>query len=156
MSKSRKTEVGFVETTGWFSLAGLFIPGFTAIGIQGLNSLIVLFGFECSDAWNVLFRFTSAGCILAPWLFFRFIQRTSLSNETLNKWLMLFNTIEYTFLQASIASFLTNGKTLCYGPDGQNGLEFVFTGWFAIPVLFLLSILFQQVQKAKMEQAELE
>jgi hypothetical protein len=68
-----------------------------------------------------------------------------------------FNIIEYTLLQASLASLFTNGQTLCYVTDGQNGLEFAFTGWFAIPIVFLLSVLFQQVQKAKLEQeTELE
>jgi len=156
MSKERKIKIGFVKTTGWFSLAGLFIPGFTTFGTFGLQSFITMLGIECSDSWNLLFRITSAGCILAPWLFFRFIQKTELDNETLNKWLLLFNVIEYTFLQASITSFFTNGKTLCYVTDGQNGLEIIFAGLLAIPVLLLLSFMFQQVQKAKLEQTELE
>lgn len=156
MSTPRRNKVGFVKTTGWFSLAGLFIPGFTAIGILGLKSFIALFEVECSDSWNILFKITSAGCIIAPWFFFRFIQRTSLGNEALNKWLLLFNFTEYAFLQASIASFFTNGQTLCYVTDGQSGLEVDFTGWFAIPVLLLLSLIFQQVQKTKLEQADSE
>lgn len=149
-------KVGFVKTTGWFSLAGLFIPGFTAIGIIGLQSLISLFGVECANSWSLLWSITIAGSIILPWVFLRFIQRTSLGSETLRKWLILFNIIEYTLLQASLASLFTNGQTLCYVADGQNGLEFVFTAWFAIPILLVLSIIYQQVQKAKLEQVDSE
>jgi hypothetical protein len=151
-----KNKVGFVKTTGWFSLAGLFIPGFTAIGIIGLQSLITLFGVECANSWSLLWSITIVGSIILPWVFLRFIQRTSLETETLRKWLIFFNIIEYTLLQASLASLFTNGQTLCYVSDGQNGLEFAFTGWFAIPIILLLSVLFQQVQKAKLEHAEIE
>ncbi|WP_439882257.1 hypothetical protein ACSX1A_03650 [Pontibacter sp. MBLB2868] len=151
-----KSKVGFVKTTGWFSLAGLFIPGFTAIEIIGCQSLITLFGVECANSWTLLWSITIAGSIVLPWVFLRFIQRTSIETESLRKWLIFFNIIEYTLLQASLDSLFTNGQTLCYVSDGQNGLEFAFTGWFAIPIILLLSILFQQVQKAKLEQAELE
>jgi hypothetical protein len=83
-----KNKVGFVKTTGWFSLAGLFIPGFTAIGIIGLQSLIKLFGVECANSWSLLWSITIAGSIILPWVFLRFIQRTSLETETLRKWLI--------------------------------------------------------------------
>ncbi|WP_299759756.1 hypothetical protein [uncultured Pontibacter sp.] len=154
MIDNAKSRFSIVSSTAWFSLAGLFIPGFTAVGILGLQQLIVLSGVECASAWDVLWHITGAGCFLLPWLFFLYILKTHIDNNALKTWLLLFNVTEYALLQALLASFFTNGQTLCYVVDGQNGLEFAFTGWFAIPILFVISLVFQRVSKFYIEENE--
>jgi len=45
--------------------------------------------------------------------------------------------------------FFSERKTLCYVADGQNGIQFVFTAWLAIPILICLSLCFQAVLKKR-------
>ncbi len=82
-------------------------------------------------------------------LFRRFRRGFYLSTKTL----LTFNILEYTFIQCTFASFFTNGRTLCYVSDGQNGIEFVFTGWIALPILALLSFLFDKLIERKIDES---
>jgi hypothetical protein len=68
--------------------------------------------------------------------------------------LIIFNIVEYTFIQATLAAFFTSGRTRCYVTDGQNGLEFAFTGWMALPVLVVLSFVFDKLREGKIEELE--
>ena len=72
-------------------------------------------------------------------------------NLTTDK-LIIFNIIEYTFIQATLAIFFTNGQMLCYVTDGQNGLELAFTGWMALPFLTVLSLVFDNLREKKAEE----
>ena len=58
--------------------------------------------------------------------------------------LTFFNLFEYIFIQASLVPFFADAQTLCSVSDGQNGLEFVFTAWIALPFLIGLSYFFNQ------------
>lgn len=139
----------FIHPTLKFCIAGLFIPGFTAIVIFGLQIGLEFLGIECTAAWGILWTLTTSGAIAAPIIFIRLVNKW-LSGEydlTTGK-LLIFNIIEYTAIQCALTSFFTTGQTLCYVSDGQNGLEFVFTGWMALPVLILLSLVFDNLRKA--------
>jgi len=139
-----------VKPTLIFAVVGIFIPGFSAIAILGFQKLLSSFGHECHDAWKVLWTITIIGAIALPILFYRHVRNLTESKlEILVFTLSIFNIIEYTFIQASLARLFTNAETLCYVTDGQNGIELAFTAWFAIPVLVVLSILFGQVMKLK-------
>jgi hypothetical protein len=136
-----------------FSIAGLFIPGFTAILIFGLQMGIGLFGIECSNSWTILWTLTTIGAVITPFVFVRLMNKRILNkgNLTTDK-LLIFNIIEYTFIQCTLTTLYTNGQTLCYRTDGQNGLEFVFTGWIAIPILVALSYLFDNLRENKINE----
>ena len=142
----------FLKPTLIFLIVGFLIPGFSAIGLFGFQMLLTSFGLECHDAWNVLWAITAFGALMLPILFFRHIQYlTENKIKNLKIRLTLFNLFEYIFIQASLASFFTTGQTLCYVTDGQNGIEFAFTAWLALPILVGFSLLFQQSIKKKIE-----
>jgi hypothetical protein len=63
--------------------------------------------------------------------------------------LIVFNFFEYIFIQAGLASLISNEEMLCYGTDGQNGLEFVFTAWLSLPFLLVFGFLFKYIWKSK-------
>ncbi|MES2062699.1 MAG: hypothetical protein V4456_12310 [Bacteroidota bacterium] len=137
----------FLKPTNIFCIVGIFIPGFTMIGILGLQMLISFFGVECSNSWRLMWVFTTIGSMGLPAYFFWYVKTTSSSIKVIKQALTFFNIFEYTFLQATIGMFFSDGKTLCYVIDGQNGLQFVFTGWFAIPILIGLSLFFREALK---------
>jgi uncharacterized membrane protein len=155
LTERRQKKLNFVAKTGMFSIAGFFLAGFPIIAIIGIQQLISKIGIECSQAWGVVWMLTFIGCVISPILFIRFIKKTMLDNESITKRLWLFNILEYTFIQTSLGFFFTTGKTLCYVSDGQNGMEFALTGWLAIPILLILSYIFNRVRKARKRQEEL-
>jgi hypothetical protein len=146
-------KTSYIKSTLKFCIAGLFIPGFTAIAILGLQMGLGLLGIECSTSWTVLWTLTAIGMVTAPFIFIRQMNKKLSKgyNLTTDK-LTIFNIIEYTFIQATLATFFTNGQTLCYVSDGQNGLEFAFTGWMALPFLVALSLLFDNLRQRKTDE----
>ncbi len=136
-----------------FSAVGLFIPGFTAIGILGFQMLLSSFGLECPIAWTVLWLITTIGGLILPILFFLYLKTFTENKQAYIKTrLTFFNLIEYTFLQASLARFFTSGQTLCYQSDGQIGIELVLSAWLALPILIGLSVLFGQMSGTRYEK----
>lgn len=127
-----------------FCLIGFFIPGFTAILLLGIQMLLTEIGIECANSWKLIWTGTWIGMILLPILFFRYLDRKPTETyQKLKTNLILFNLFEYLFIQASLASLFTNGNTLCYGSGGQNGIEFAFTAWLALPILIIFSYFFE-------------
>jgi len=138
----------FIKPTLIFSTVGLFIPGFTAIGLLGLQVLFSKLGVECSSAWAIIWALTISAGLILPSLFYQHI--TSLTKDKLHSLktkLTLFNLFEYVFIQSSLTPLFTNGQTLCYVSDGQNGLELVFTAWLALPILLIFSFIFSKTFK---------
>ena len=136
----------FLKSTLIFSIIGLFIPVFTAIGLLLIQMFLSKFRIECSVAWEMIF-YSSIGCaIIFPVLFCRHIMNLEVNNsQSLRLKLIVFNIVEYIFIQASIGSLFTNGNALCYANGGQNGIELIFSGWFAIPILLIFSAIFSFV-----------
>jgi hypothetical protein len=145
----------FIEYTLKFCIAGIFIPGFSAIVLLGLQMIIESLGVECSKSWNVVWTITILGAILLPFLFIvRFKRKLRLKiYPTINE-VITFNILEYIFLQSALATYFSNASTLCYGRDGQNGLEFVFTAWMGLPILVVLSSLFTYLGEKQIEDIE--
>ncbi|MBT1696022.1 hypothetical protein KK083_03980 [Fulvivirgaceae bacterium PWU4] len=145
----------FITPTLKFCIAGVFIPGFTAIFIFALQKGLTLLNIECSNSWTILWTLTAVGAVVAPIVFVRKINKW-LSGEysLITGKLLLFNFLEYIFLQCALAAFFTNGHTLCYVTDGQNGLEIVFTGWMALPILIMFSLAFDTLRKSFFEEKE--
>ena len=63
----------FIKPTLIFTIVGFFIPGFTAIGLLGLQMLLSKIGLECSTAWTIIWTTTTIGGLLLPFLFYRHI-----------------------------------------------------------------------------------
>jgi hypothetical protein len=133
----------YLKPTGVFIKVGLFIPGFTAIVLLGIQMLLVSFGVECSHAWSFIWVFTTIGAIVFPIIFFKSTRKADSSR--IKSWLTVFNIIEYICIQGCLAQFMTDGNTLCYVGDGQNGIELVFTAWLALPIIYLISLTFNKV-----------
>ena len=135
----------FIKPTLIFAIVGLFIPGFTAIGLLGLQMLLSNIGVECSSAWTIIWTTTIIAGLILPFLFYRHITRLTVDKlQSLKTRLTFFNLIEYIFIQSSLTPLFTSGQTLCYVSDGQNGLELVFTAWLALPILVAFSFIFRQ------------
>lgn len=143
----------FIKPTLIFAIVGLFIPGFTAIGLLGLQMLISNIGIECSTAWSVIWATSIIAGLLLPFLFYRHIATLTVDKMlSLRMRLTFFNLVEYVFIQSSLTPLFTSGRTLCYATDGQNGLELVFTAWLALPILIAFSFVFNQ----KFKQSKFE
>jgi len=140
-NENLKMKFNFIKPTIISCVIGFFISGFTAILLFLFQSLTQKIGVECEMYWKSLWIITTVMSIVLPIIFLKNIEKTK--NPTLTK-LTLFNFVEYIFLQASIGQFFTNGKTICYGSGGQNGIELVFTAWLGLPILIGLSFLFKQ------------
>ena len=138
----------FLKSTLKFCILGFLIPGFTAIFLLGIQSLFMKTGVECSMAWELIWLITSIGMVILPFFFINYLRKTSNQNlQSLKTRLFFFNLIEYIFIQATLASLFTNGDNLCNVTDGQNGLEFVFTAWLALPILLLFSYVFKKISE---------
>ncbi len=139
-----KYQYRYLKATLIFCLIGFFIPGFTAVLLLGIQMLLTEIGMECANSWKLIWTGTWIGMVLLPILFFRYLNgKSTVPYQKIKTNLILFNLFEYILLQASLASLLTNGNTLCYGSGGQNGIEFAFTAWLALPILIIFSYFFE-------------
>lgn len=138
----------FIKPTLFFAIVGLFVPGFTAIGLLALQMLLSNFDIECSTAWIIIWTMTIIAGVILPLLFYRHITRLTFEKlQSLKIRLTFFNLLEYVLIQSSLTPLFTSGYTLCYGSGGQNGLELVFTAWLALPILIAFSFIFNQTFK---------
>ena len=136
----------FLKPTIIFSLIGIFIPGFTAIALIGIQMLLSSGGIECTISWKIIWSLTTILGIGLPIIFIKYIRNITIEKlKTLKTKLIIFNLVEYICIQSSIGSLFSNGNTLCYESDGQNGLELAFTAWLALPILVILSIVFNRI-----------
>ena len=142
----------FVDKTGMFLIAGFFIPGFTAIILVGLQLLLNKLGVECSLAFKIVFTIAAVSALVAPYLFIKYFAKVDFTKVDMSTRLMFFNFGEYTFIQGGLALFFSNTNTLCYVTDGQNGMEIIFFGWVALPLLILLSWLFDMLHKKHLSE----
>ncbi len=149
------------KTTLKFCIAGIFIPGFTAVGLLKLQEGIQGSRASCEESWSILWTLTTVGVFVAPvalagalWIMWKRKRALLLKSLWLMKALMIFNILEYSFIQCSFAALMTDGNILCYGSGGQNGLEFVFTGWLALPVLVILSLVLDRMKGRALEAVE--
>ncbi|MFY0598579.1 MAG: hypothetical protein JXR03_02830 [Cyclobacteriaceae bacterium] len=155
MTKNKRFK--YINSTLKFSIAGFLLPALGAILFLGLQMGLSFLGIECSTAIKTLWTITSLGLVITPIVFIHLITKKLNAGDNLtSNELIIFNIIEYFFLQCSLASLFTTSNTLCYVTDGQNGLEFAFTGWMAIPVLIIFSLVFDFITKKKLQDSRLE
>lgn len=148
----RTKPFSFVDKTGYFLIAGYFIPGFTAIILVGLQLLLTKLGIKCSLAYKIVFAISAVGALTTPYFFIKYFVKVDFTKVDMSKRLVFFNIAEYTFIQGGLALFFSNANTLCYVTDGQNGLEIIFFGWVTLPILILLSWLFDMLHKKHLHQ----
>lgn len=137
----------FTKPTLYFLIAGIFLPPITAISLLLIQILLTSLGIECSVAWNTIFWISKASVIIFPILFFIFSKSKLKKAKSIALDITIFNFVEFLLVQSSLALFLEDAKTLCYSSDGQIGLGLVLVGWAAIPILLLLSIIFDQLNE---------
>jgi hypothetical protein len=148
-----KAKYSFIKPTLKFSIAGILIPGFTLYAIVGLQIGISFLGIECSRSWELLWLLTAFGAIISPIIFMSIVYKRLKTRYNLDiSKLIIFNIIELTFIQCSLGMFFSNSNVLCYGNGGQNGLEYIFTGWLAIPFIIILSLIFDRLRKKRTEE----
>lgn len=139
----------FTVQTLKFCIAGFFIPGFTAFAFFGCQMLFTSLGIQCDTSWEVLWGITFVADFLVPSLFYISFKRKIQSGQDVKPThVVIFNLITYISLQCSLASFFTDGYTLCNVIDGQNGLEFVFTAWLALPIMIVISLIFDVLRES--------
>ncbi len=137
-----------MTTTLIFCLVGIFLPGFSAACLLGIQILLSKLGVECSLAWIIIFILTLIVALILPILFYRHLTVLTIPKlQNIKTRLTFFNAMEYTCIQACFAPIFTNGKTLCYVTDGQNGIELIFTAWLALPFLLIFSFFFNMKLK---------
>ncbi|MEP3388016.1 MAG: hypothetical protein ABJO02_07505 [Reichenbachiella sp.] len=137
-----------LKSTLKFCIAGFLMPGFTAILFLGIQMALVFFGIECSFSWLLIWIVAFVGMVAFPLSFIRTLNFHIKNDMDLQGWMITrFNIIQYLFMQCALAYFYTTGDTLCYVTDGQNGLEFAFTGWLSIPILIILSLIFDDLAR---------
>jgi len=131
-------DFNFVKPTLYFCIAGLFISGFSLFFMILLQSGLEKNNVGCTAFWYNSFLFSGLFAILLPVLFCIHIKYLTNKNLLLMK-IILFNALEYFFIQIGFGNFSSDVKMLCYASDGQNGLELFFNGWLALPILILLA-----------------
>lgn len=147
----------YISSTLKFCIAGLFISGLTVYVIIGLQMGIEFLVRDCESSWTILWTITIVGAVVTPLVFVRLMyNKLSKGYNFTNDKITNFNVVEYTFIQGSLAIFFTNGHTLCYGHPGQNGLEFIFTGWLALPFLIIFSLVFDNLRSRRIEELKAE
>ncbi|WP_133531770.1 hypothetical protein [Flavobacterium dankookense] len=145
-----KITFDFVSRTLKFCAVGLFIPGFSAILLFGIQMALTKLGIECTDAWKLIWFITWVGMLLTPTFFIKYLKSENWrERRLLSRKLILFNSLEYIFIQASFGSLMSNSETLCYGSGGQNGLELGFSAWLSLPILLAFSFAFNNIWKSK-------
>lgn len=103
----------FIKPTLIFAIVGLFIPGFTAIVLFGIQMLLSIVGIECSTAWTIICTISIISGLILPYLFYRHITRLSVEKlQSLKTRLTFFNLFEYIFIQASLTPLLYAGAGL--------------------------------------------
>lgn len=137
----------YLYSTLKFCIAGIFIPAVTIYAIVVFQIGLEFLGIECKTAWTIIWTITSIGAIVTPAVFILLLSKTSPTNYKFKRDnIVKFNIIELLLIQTTLAIFFTTGQSLCYGNGGQNGLEFIFTGWMALPALLIFSLIFDVIQ----------
>lgn len=143
----KKVEFNFVKYTFLFCIFGFFCSGFTAIVLLAIQSAFDWFLQDCVQAMRLTWYCCLCCCILTPLLFGLYLRSKEVhSNQLLKKQLGIFNVLALTFIQGTLGVFYSDPEFLCYGTDGQNGLEFVFYAWCALPILVLISYYFKSMR----------
>lgn len=144
---TKKVNESYVNATLKFCVVGFFIPGATIYVIIGSQLGISKLGIDCSNSWVVLWILTTLGAVISPFVFVKLMyKKLSTGFNFTNDKLWIFNLIEFTCLQCVFGTVFTNGPVLCYGNGGQNGIEFIFTGWLALPILLFISVILERLR----------
>lgn len=132
----------FTRPTLFFCLAGIFLSGFTVIGLAFVQMLLESFGIGCPRAWNIIWTITSIVAIVVPTVSYLHLKKIKLHQVT--SFTIVFNLIEFICIQSGLLPLFITAKNLCYSSDGQLVFVFIITAWGSLPVLVLLNLLFDR------------
>lgn len=65
----------FIKPTLIFSIIGLFIPGFTAILLFGIQMSLYSFAIDCEICWKIIWSLTTITVIALPMYFMQHIKK---------------------------------------------------------------------------------
>ena len=91
----RTKPFSFVGHTGYFLIAGIFIPGFTAIILVGCQLFLTKLGVECPLAYKIVFAISAIGALITPYFFIRYFEKVDFTKVDMSKlliFLILLNT----------------------------------------------------------------
>jgi len=143
-NRFKRTEFAFVKYTVQFCIFGFFFCAVPLYLLLAIQSIFDMFLHNCVQSMRLTWCLCLFGCILTPLLFNLHLKRKEVySNQLLKKQLGLFNALTLTFIQGALGIFSSDPQFLCYGTDGQNGLELIFNAWCALPILILISYYFK-------------
>lgn len=136
----RRAKFNFVWYTVLFCIFGLFLCVGTLYLLFGIHLAFDSLLHDCVRAMEFTWYLCLLSLILTLLLFSLYLRQQEVhSNQLLKKQLGVFNALLLTFIQGTLGVFSSDPEFLCYGTDGQNGLELVFNGWCALPLLLLVS-----------------
>lgn len=142
MPDYKKEKYNFLIPTIKFSIIGFFLSGLPAIILFGVSQFFEnwVTQNDCISAIIYTWWTSFLGSIILPVLFFIYLKKFEVyKRQSLQFKLVLFNFMEYVLITGSLCIVSSNPKILCYGHDGQIGLEIVFMAWCAIPFLIIYS-----------------
>ena len=142
----------FLIPTTFFTLIGLFIPYFTALGLLFFQMLISRAGVDRPTAWTMLLCLTTISSIILPIIFIRHIKNSLVEKEETSKiWLVikliLFNLFEYSFIQASLSPLFTTDIKLTNGTSFPHIPVIIFTAYLSLPILIAFSFIFNKLTR---------
>lgn len=135
-----RAKFNFVRYTVLFCIFGFFLCGFTLYLLFAIHLAFDSFLHDCVQAMQITWYLCLLCSVLTLLLFSLYLKSKEVhSNQLLRKQLGVFNALALTFIQGTLGVCSSDPAFLCYGTDGQNGLELVFNGWCALPLLLLVS-----------------
>lgn len=136
----KRAKFNFVWYTVLFCIFGFFLCGGTLYLLFAIHLAFDHFLNDCVQAMKLTWYLCLLCLILTILLFSVYLRRKAVhSNQHLKKQLAVFNALALIFIQGALGVFSSDPAFLCDGTDGQNGLELVFNGWCALPLLLLIS-----------------
>ena len=142
MPNYKKEKFNFLIPTIVFSIAGIFLGGFAVVILFLISQFFetMITENDCVNAIICTWWTSFLGSIILPVLFFVYLKKFEVyRRQSLQFKLVLFNFIEYVLITGALCIFSSDPEILCYGRDGQIGLEIVFMAWCAIPLLIIYS-----------------
>ena len=138
------------KTTNITVAIGLFLSGGLLFGLMGLQGFIWSLGFDCAEAWKILWVITGVGCFVLPIMTRGYIKRNYMKigdygcRLRFKYRIITFCLLEMACFQLGLGLFFTTPEILCYAHDAQVGFELIFAGMAAVPIIIMMGYVFQR------------
>ena len=151
IDNSKRSINSFTKPTLYFCLVGFIAVAFPAYVLLGLEYCLEKLGYSCENAILSICKCATYICLITPVTFFYYLFRSRnwFSISQIKRRILLFDLTLYVCIPAALEIHFSTPQILCNVTDGQNGLELAFSAWLALPVVMLLSVVFEQVFKGR-------